>query len=131
LLKGVSVGDLANSIMVGPAADLPFEDVPTVPIAISVPLVLNWKKTGIVIRLECDGDGFLHDGLLCGVRLKQPKSWKVEKTRRYKKSVYPELWIAKDWPPLPIGTGAMGVSNWTFDPAKALSLEAVLRKYDS
>jgi len=131
LLKGVSIGELANSIIVGPAADLPIENVPTVPIAISVPLILNWKQTGIVIRIECDGDGFLHDGLLCGVRLKQQKSWKIEKTKRYQKSVYPELWIAKDWPPLPIGTGAMGVGNWTFNPAKALSLEAVIRKYDS
>jgi hypothetical protein len=128
LLKDVSVGEWANSFIVGPAADLPIEQVPTVPIALSVPLVLNWKDMGIVIRLECDGDGFLHEGLLCGIRLKQQNSWKIEKTKRYNKSVYPELWIAKDWPPLPIGTGSMGVRDWTFDPARAPSLDAVIKK---
>jgi hypothetical protein len=81
-----------------------------------------------VIQLECDGDGFLHDGLICGVRLKQQKSWKIEKTKRYDKSVCPELWIAEDWPPLPIGTGEIGVRNWTFDAATAPSLEAVIKK---
>jgi hypothetical protein len=130
LLKGLPLGQMANGFIVGPAADLPIEQVPTSPIFISVPLVLNWKDTGIVIWAECDGEGFFHEGLLCGVRLKQQRSWKIEKTKRHQKSVYPELWIAKDWPAIPIGSGASGTQNWIFDPSNQLPLEAVFSKLD-
>jgi hypothetical protein len=130
LLKGVSLGELANGFIVGPAADLPLEQVPTAPISLSLPIALNWKETGIVIWTECDGEGFLHEGLLCGVRIKQQKSWRIEKASRYEKSVYPELWITKDWPAVPIGSEVSGTRNWTFDPAKTLPCEAVVRKVE-
>jgi hypothetical protein len=128
LLKGVPIEQMANGFIVGPAADLPLEQVPTARIFISVPMVLNWKDTGILIWTECDGEGFFHEGLLCGLRLKQQRSWRIEKTKRHDKSIYPELWIAKDWPPVPIGSGASGTQNWTFDPSKTLPLEAIISK---
>ncbi len=128
LLKGVPLGQMVNGFIVGPAADLPVEQVPTSPIFISAPLVLNWKDTGLVIWVECDGDGFFYEGLLCGLRLDQQRSWKIEKTERYQKSVYPELWIAKDWPAVQIGSGMSGTQNWTLDPEKAIPLEASIRK---
>jgi hypothetical protein len=127
LLKGRSIGEFAESFVVGPAADLPLEQIPTKPISISVPLVLNWKGTGIVIWMECDGDGFLNEGLICGVRLKEQKSWKIEKKTRYQKSKYPELWISKDWPALAIGSKVSGPYSWIVDPAKFLPLEAVIK----
>lgn len=81
-----------------------------------------------MIWVECERDGFLHEELLCGVRVKQHRSWTIEKTRRYDKSVHPELWIAQDWPDIPIGSEETGISGWTFDPAVTLPLEALIRK---
>ncbi len=130
LLKGLSLGQMVNSVIVGPAADLPVDEIPTAPILISVPLVLNWKDTGIVLWAECDGEGFLHEGLLCGLRIKQQRSWKIKKTKRYHKSIYPEMWIAKDWPAVLIGPEPTSTQTWTFDPANSLPLEAVIRKLD-
>jgi hypothetical protein len=128
LLKSIPIGELVRGFIVGPAADLPIEDVPTVPISIMVPLVLNWKDTGIVIWLDCNGDGFLHEGLLCGIRLRQQLSWRIEKTGRHEKSIYPELWVSKDWPAIQIGSEANGAQDWRFDPAHSLPLEAIVRK---
>jgi hypothetical protein len=130
LLKGIPLGQLANGVIVGPAADLPLEQVPTVPISLSLPIALNWQETGIVIWTECIGDGFLHEGMLCGVRIRRQRSWKIERTSRYEKSIYPELWIANDWPAVPIGSEASGTQNWIYDPEKTLPLEAVIRKVE-
>jgi hypothetical protein len=131
LLKNIPLDQMVSGFIVGPAADLPAIQVPTTPIVISAPLVLNWKNIGIIIWVECDGDGFLHEGLLCGVRPKQQRSWRIEKTKRYQKSIYPELWIAKDWPAVQIGSGAVGIQNWTFDQSQTLPLEAIIRKASS
>jgi hypothetical protein len=128
LLKNLPIGQIASSFIVGPAADLPLAHIPRAAISMSVPLALNWKDTGLVIWVECDGEGFLHEGLLCGVRLTQQRNWRIEKTQRYQKSIYPEMWIAKDWPAIPIGTEASGTQSWNFSPAKTLPLEAIIRK---
>ena len=128
LLKSIPLGQLANGFIVGPAANLPPEQVPTSPISISVPLALNWKDTGIVIWVECGAEAFLHEGLICGVRLGKQRSWRIEKTKRIQKSIYPELWITKGWPAIPIGSDATGTQNWTFDPANTLPFEAVISK---
>jgi hypothetical protein len=127
LLRDLPIGQIVSGFVVGPAADLPVEQIPTVPISVSVPIILNWKETGIVIWAECDGVGYLHEGLLCGVHLTQQRSWKIKKTKRYENSIYPELWIAKDWPAVPIGSDVR-TQNWTFDPATILPLEAIIRK---
>jgi hypothetical protein len=69
--------------------------------------------------------------LFCGTRLKQQRRWKIEKTIRNGKSIYPELWIEKDWPAVQVGAELIGVQTWSFDPAKSLPLEAIMTKIDS
>jgi hypothetical protein len=128
LLKGIPLSQLARGFVVGPAADLPVEQIATEPISLSVPVVVNWKSTGIVIWVECDGEGFVHEGLLCGVRVTQQRDWKIEKTKRYEKSPYPELWITKGWPAIRIGAHEADARSWTFDPDKTLPLEATIKK---
>ncbi|MGA8025650.1 MAG: hypothetical protein WB992_00790 [Bryobacteraceae bacterium] len=128
LLKNIPVGEMAYGFVIGPAAELPPEQVDKCPISISVPLVINWMDTGIVIWLECDGEARLHEGLICGVRLDQQRSWRIEKTKRFQKSVYPELWIVKEWPAILIGSDASGTQHWILDAANMLPLEAVIRE---
>jgi hypothetical protein len=128
LLKGVPLGQMVNGFIVGPAGDLLPKEIPTVPISLHLPIVLNWKETGIVIWAECDGEGFIYEGLLCGIRVRQHRNWAIEKTDCYKKSMYPELWVAKDWPAIPIGSKDTNSRTWTFDPAATLPFEATIRK---
>ena len=126
LIKNVPLGQLTRGFVVGPAASLPLEQVPTSPITISVPLGLNWKDTGIVIWVEGDADAFLHEGLVCGIRLGKQRGWRIEKTKRIKKSIYPELWVTKGWPAIPIGADADSPETRTFDPSIIVPFEAVL-----
>jgi hypothetical protein len=126
LLKGVDIGQMVSGFIVGPAADLPLEQVPTSRISISVPAVLNWKDKGIAVWIECDGEAFLHEGLICGVRLTRQKSWRVEKGKPFRKSTFPELWVAKEWPAIRIGADTSGTQSWTFDPTDIRPLEAVI-----
>jgi hypothetical protein len=116
---------------VGPSAELPPEQVPTAAIEISVPIVLNWKDMGIVLWVECEGEAYLNESWVCGVHLKRQTTWRIEKTKRFEKSVYPELWIAKEWPAIPIGSETSGIQNWVFDSTKTLPLEAVIKKLGS
>ncbi|MGH9643862.1 MAG: hypothetical protein ACRD3Q_15750, partial [Terriglobales bacterium] len=121
---------LVSGFIVGPAADLPIEQVPTNEVSISVPIVLNWKDRGVVIWAECIADGFLHEGLLCGIRVTQQRSWRIEITDRFSKSKFPELWVAKAWPAIPIGSGVTGKQSWTYDPAQTRPLEATIKERD-
>ena len=87
---------------------------------------------GILIWLECDGEGFLQEDLFCGVRIGKQNSWSIHKTKRFKKSIYPEMWIAKEWPAIEIGSEMMHEKqSWTYDPTKTLPIEAVIRKVES
>jgi hypothetical protein len=126
LLKGIAIGQMLSGFIVGPAADLPLEQVPTSPISISVPTVLNWKDKGIAVWVDCDGDAFLHEGLVCGIRFTRQRSWRVEKGERFRKSTFPELWVAKEWPAIRIGADMSGAQSWTFDPTDVRPLEAVI-----
>lgn len=79
---------------VGPAS--------TTPVLANVPITLNWKDAGIVVLLECEADAYLFEDLIYGFQLKEQTSWQIHKTRRFEKSIYPEVWFVRDWPAVPL-----------------------------
>ena len=115
LIKNLSIGMLANGFVVGPAADEAADQLSTTPVLVNVPVALNWKATGIVVWLECEAAAYLFRGLVCGFQLKRQISWRIQKTRRFEKSIYPELWFHRDWPALPLREGLTGVISWNYD----------------
>ena len=128
LIREFPLGALANGFLVGPAADHPLDEVPTEPAIASVPICLNWRDVGIVIWLECEADVFLWEECICGIRLKEHSSWRIEKTQRFEKSIYPEMWFRKDWPAVPLREGLGGVFNWNYDGVSRHPFEAVVRR---
>jgi len=130
LVRGVPIGNLVNGFLVGPAADLPVEQVPTRPVRATVPIGLNWKDTGLVIWLDCEADAFLWKDRICGIRLKSQTSWRVQKEPRFQKSIYPEMWFAADWPAIPLQEGLGGASNWHYDGVPKHPFEANVRPVD-
>lgn len=130
LLRELPLGALANGFLVGPAADVPIAEIPTESVIASVPIGLNWKNVGIVVWLECEADAFLWQGAICGIRLKKHLSWQIQKTRRFDKSIYPEMWFRKDWPAVPLREGLGGISNWNYDGTERLPFEATIRRIE-
>jgi len=115
LIRNQPIGMLANGFLVGPAADQPLNQLSTTAVLANIPIAVNWKDTGIVVWLECEAAAYVFEDLICGFQLKEQTSWRIQKTRRFDKSIYPEVWFFQDWPALPIREGLSGISNWTHD----------------
>lgn len=115
LVREVPIGAMTNGFLVGPAAELPLDQIPTTHVIVRVPIAMNWMKAGFVIWVDCNGDAFLHNGQICGFRLKDHTAWRIRKTSRLKKSVYPEMWFAKNWPEIPIRENLSGTRTWMCD----------------
>ena len=128
LIKNLSIGMLANGFLVGPAADESSDQLSTTPVLVNVPIALNWKDVGIVVWLECEADAYLFEGLICGVQLKEQISWQIQKTRRFQKSIYPEVWFVRDWPAVPVREGLSAVMSWNYDGIAKHPFEAKVRR---
>lgn len=124
LIRNVPIGTLANGFLIGPAADQPLDQLSVDTVLAKVPLVLNWKDIGIVVWLECEAEAYLFDDKICGFRLTKQISWRIQKTHRFDKSIYPEVWLFRDWPAIPIREGLSGTSDWTYDGTSKRSFEA-------
>ena len=82
LIKEILIGAMASGFIVGPAANLPLDLIPTIPVSARVPIALNWKNSGIVIWVDCDAKAYLQDDTICGVRLENHTGWRIQKTGR-------------------------------------------------
>jgi hypothetical protein len=51
---------------------------------------------------------FLKIDLICGIQLKEQTSWRFQKTRRFEKSINPEVWFVRDWPAVRSGRASAG-----------------------
>jgi hypothetical protein len=60
LLSSVPLENLTLGFVLGPTADVPPEEVPTRSAVLTVPVVMNWKQTGIVIWVNCEGSAFMN-----------------------------------------------------------------------
>jgi hypothetical protein len=94
-----------------------------------LPLALNVIGTGVIVWIECSAEGFIHEETVCGLRIvKQHSLSKIEKRSRFIKSKYPELWVHKEWPGIPIGSGEEGAT--TFNHSTTLEVEAIMYTTD-
>ncbi|SEG71121.1 protein of unknown function [Bryocella elongata] len=126
LLKGATLAHILPGFVIGPGARNPKKKLPTEPVEARIPLVLNWKAIGIEIWVECTAEAFVYETKFCGFRVVSQRSWTIQKTEHWKKSIYPEAWFFSDWPPIHIGSKVKPVSTWT--PSEGLPLEAEIRR---
>jgi len=69
-----------------------------------IPVVLNMQDTGFVFRVTGPCVVFFSDtGSISGLRVKGPTTHVMERTSRFTKSVFPEMWIRTHWPAVPLG----------------------------
>ena len=78
-------------------------------------MALNWKDAGIMVSLECEADADFFEHPICGFHLKEQTSWQIQKTRRFDKSIYPEVWFVRDWPAVPLREDLTGTMSWNYD----------------
>jgi hypothetical protein len=128
LIRNLSIGRLAKGFLVGPAADQFVDQLSTIPVLANVPIALNWKDAGIVVWLECEADAYLFEDLICGFQLKEQTSWQIQKTRRFDKSIYPEVWFVRDWPAVPLREDLTGTMSWNYDGIPKHPFEAKVRR---
>ena len=131
LIRNQPIGALANGFLIGPAADQPLDQLSTTAVLANLPIAMNRKDTGIVVWLECEAEAYVFEDLICGFQLKEQTSWRIQKARRFDKSIYPEAWFFQDWPALPIREGLSGISNWTHDGIAKHPFEAKIRRLGS
>jgi len=125
LLDSVPLENLTLGFVLGPMADLPPEKIPTRAATFTVPVVMNWKQTGIGVT--CEGSAFMNGDQVCGLRIERQLDWRAQKLARFKKSNRPELWFFKEWPAIRIGDVEPGVRDWKPEAEFPITLEAKVK----
>jgi hypothetical protein len=87
--------------VVGPSARTDPDQIPTEPVRVELPIVLNLKNTGMIVWVRAQGAAFrTEEGRWCGLRMGEQLAWSFEPHARFDKSIYPEAWVFRYWPPL-------------------------------
>ncbi len=129
LIQKTPAENIIPAFIVDPDEGRDIDDVPTKAVIIELPVVLNVSTTGVVVWVRARSAMFLaEDGSWCGLRVQEQLDCKYEIHPRFEKSPYPELWVTRSWPTIPI-TGFAGSSTQTArrqDPEKFLVEARVL-----
>jgi hypothetical protein len=106
LREEVPIDHLIPPFVIGPPAQSGYSEDNWIPAGYRIPLVANFKDKGIVIWVE--GEGLLYDGpngAICGFQVRTARTWSTEvRPTRFSKGLKPELWLAPEWPPIPLLT---------------------------
>lgn len=129
--ENISAINMVPPFLIGPAADMPPEQIPTERVEIRLPIALNWKTTGFLLWIEGETDAFLFEDKLCGFRLVKQNGWSISKHERFQKSVHPEAWFYEDWPPIAIGSIKVGVTSFKNEGRQLPSQAKIRRRSES
>lgn len=121
--------DMIPGFIVDTDQDRNVDDIPTEAVTIELPVVLNVNTTGVVVWVRARAAMFLaEDGKWCGLRVQEQLACKYEVHPRFEKSRYPELWVTRSWPTIPITefAGSSAQTGRRQDPDKFLVEARVL-----
>lgn len=131
ILRNTPLKSLINAFIIGPLSEKNPESIPTESVFMTLPLVINLKTMGIVLWTQTNGTVYLNDeNMCCGLRFGKNIDWTFEMHSKFvKKSVYPELWINKHWPPIKLGE----IEKPDFQPHKIktknyITFEGILKR---
>jgi hypothetical protein len=132
LFRSVSLEFLVGGLILGPMAELPPESIPTKPAALILPIVMDWKDKGIVLWVSCKIAAFFDRDQWCGFQIESQLGFRIEeRSERFKKSDYPEMWIRKHWPVVRIGADQPGSRGWSVKEQQSdISIEAVITELE-
>lgn len=94
-----------------------------------LPIVLNLGSTGGIVWIRARGAAFrMEDGRWCGLRIDEQLAWSFEAHARFEKSIYPEAWTFRYWPPLLIGNQNRGIQEFEAKDPDYFKVEADIIK---
>jgi hypothetical protein len=103
-INNETIARYMKGFIYGPLADTNIDKINTKDALFEVPVVLNLKSNGIVLWIKVEGIMYLdEEGKVCGFRFDKQINVRYAITAKINKSIYPELWIAKEWPPIELG----------------------------
>ncbi|OGF01588.1 MAG: hypothetical protein A2509_03075 [Candidatus Edwardsbacteria bacterium RIFOXYD12_FULL_50_11] len=103
-IKKEAINKYIKGFIYGPLADGNIDEIKTKEGLFEVPVVLNLKNKGVVLWIKVKGILYIDaEGKISGFRFDEQISWKYMITERMNKSVYPELWVINEWPPIELG----------------------------
>jgi hypothetical protein len=115
---GVTIDRMVPAFVFGPGAEIPPETLKTKHAGIELPIVVNWKETGLLIWVAGEADVFRYKKQFCGFRVTKQTDWKIGKLKRFEKSAYPEAWFYSDWPAIQLKPITAGTYNFTYDGSR-------------
>lgn len=118
LFDDVTTDRMVPAFVFGPAANLPVNKLKTKRMNIRLPIAVNWKETGILIRVEAETQAFKYRKKFCGFRITKQRDWTIAKHERFDKSPYPEAWFYPDWPAIQLRPTTAGKYDFTYDGAR-------------
>jgi hypothetical protein len=124
LLRSARLESTVPTFVLGSMAELSEEEIPKRNVRLRVPLVTNWKETGIVLWVKCQGVAFMDGARCCGIQISKQEEWHLEKMKRFTKSIYPEVWIDKAWPAVRLDGKDPGIYEWADGEQSDITLEA-------
>lgn len=105
LAKGATAPSMLPRFLLGPAADDTNFEEKMRRCGFNVPIVMNVKSRGVVVWLTGEGKAYIdNSGAVCGLFAENQHDYKVEirEQRIAKESKTPEIWVAKEWPAIPL-----------------------------
>jgi hypothetical protein len=118
LFDDTTVERMVPAFVMGPAANIPPDTLKTKKANIRLPIAVNWKETGVLIRVEAEAEVFRYKKQFCGFRITKQRDWTIAKHGRFDKSPYPEAWFYSDWPAVQLRPTTAGQYNFNYDGRK-------------
>ncbi|MCE5306811.1 MAG: DUF4365 domain-containing protein [Acidobacteriales bacterium] len=129
LLQKTPAERFVPAFLVGSAADGDPRQMPTEPVRVELPIVLNLKNRGVIVWVRARGTAFCtDDGRWCGLRIDEQLALSSETHAKFEKSVHPEVWISRYLPPLLIGAQNRGSRNVKLKASDYFIVEADIVK---
>jgi hypothetical protein len=129
LLQKIPTNRLVPGFVVGASAERNASQLPTEPVRMDIPIVFNLKDRGAIVWVQALGQAFLTvDGRWCGFRIDEQLAWSFEAHARFEKSIYPEAWIFRYWPPVLIGKENRGSRDCELKAPEYFKVEADVTK---
>jgi hypothetical protein len=118
-----------SGFVIGPMASKNPDDIATEPVLLEVPIVMNVKTQGLVLWVRAKGSAFLNEEKKwCGFRIDEQLDWSHEVQPRFDKSLHPEMWLFKHWPPILLDDREPGTHNFDLRSPDYVKFEADIRR---
>lgn len=133
LLQNVPAEGLVQGFVLGPSAKKEINEVPTKPVSLKVPLVMNLGDLGITVWIAGKGIAYLtDDGRYCGLAIHEQIGYEIEFSNQHTKSKYPEMCACKHWPPMEIREERDEVFSfqWTEKDLAYVKVDAIITEIE-